>query len=72
MIGFEGCFELILKKHSDLVVANLHIKFGEICGASQFIQDFVYYGHRESIFDGQIIQLPIVNAKPPCAVLFLD
>lgn len=62
------CFEcrLFLSwKDTDLVISSPQIQFGEDFCSGQFIKKFVNYWHGKDNLHCEIIEMTVVDAKPP-------
>jgi hypothetical protein len=53
------------------MIPSSHIQFCKELCPNQLIQNFLNDLHRETIFNSQIILLPIMHTKSPTTILFL-
>uniref|UniRef100_A0A0K2UK95 Uncharacterized protein n=1 Tax=Lepeophtheirus salmonis TaxID=72036 RepID=A0A0K2UK95_LEPSM len=62
---FLACFA----RHSNLIVGSLEIQFGEVFATSNISNEVLNMRHWISIWERQIVQLPIVSDHTPGTVL---
>jgi hypothetical protein len=65
MVSFKGCFTLILLCHSDLVKTRVQIQFSEYLSSYHLIQKLFNDEHWKFVFDGVVVEFPIIYTKPP-------
>lgn len=58
--------------HADLVVPCPEVQFREEDSVVQLIEQLFDQWNGEFVFDGYVVKLPIVNAKPPRSVLLVN
>ena len=66
--GGEGSFVFIARADSDLVIARVEVKFGEVFGFAQAIVEVIDAWDREVVFDSDIIEATIVDTHSHGAV----
>ena len=59
--GSEGSLVFISRADSDLVIARVEIKFGEVFGFAQTIVEVINAWDREIVFNSNIIETTIVD-----------
>jgi hypothetical protein len=72
MMSLECRFLFILWLQANLVITGPHVQFSEPGGSIQFIKQLFDNRNWVFVFDCQGIELPVINAKAPSAVLFLN
>jgi hypothetical protein len=70
-VGDEGGQVFMSFLDSNLVIAGLHIEFGEDFGSSDLVHDLVNVGEGVGVSDGDVVQPSIVNAGTFVSVLLL-
>lgn len=70
-VGTEGGLGNVLCGHANLVEPLAQVKFREVEGGTELVEEFINGGHRKSVLDGNSIEIPIINATTPATVLFL-
>ena len=61
----------ILLPHLDLMIPGSQINLGEVFRSPQLIHEFIDPRYRVPILHGLLVQGPIVNAHPQCAIFLL-
>ena len=65
------CLGDILLPHLDLMVPGPQINIGEIFGSPRLIHEFIDPGYRVPVLQSLLVQGPIINAHPQCAIFLL-
>jgi hypothetical protein len=62
----------VVRVHAHLMVAAAEVKLSEEPRAAELVQQFIDQRDRELVFHRVVVQLTVVDAETPCAILFFD
>ena len=70
-VGTEGGLGNVLCGHANLVEPLAQVKFREVEGGTELVEEFINGGHGELVLDCNGIECTIINATSPTTILFL-
>jgi hypothetical protein len=62
----------VVRVHVHLMIAVAEVKLGENPRATELVQQFIDHQDWELVFHRIVVQLAVVDAETPCAIMFLD
>ena len=68
----ERRFVHVVRVNTHLMISGAKIQLGEVTRSVEFVEQLLDNGYRELVLDGDCVERPIVDAKPPGGVLLLD
>jgi len=72
MVCSERRLVHIIGVDTHLMISGAKVQLCEIAGTMELVKQLLDHRYRELVLDGDGIECPVVDAKPPGVVLFLD